>query len=74
MDYSSGKGSSCVSNSEVGGSASQTSAHSSAHTTTKPIATTTYFPTSLHYLHKSLYELVLYLEQNHIKHYDLYYD
>ena len=38
------------------------------------IATTTYFQTSLHYLHKSLYELVLYLEQNHIKHYDLYCD
>ena len=38
------------------------------------VTTTTYFPTSLHYLHKSLYELVLYLEQNHIKHYDLYYD
>ena len=38
------------------------------------VTTTTYFQTSLHYLHKSLYELVLYLEQNHIKHYDLYYD
>ena len=38
------------------------------------VTTTTYFPISLHYLHKSLYEFVLYLEQNHIKHYDLYYD
>lgn len=45
-----------MSNGGEGDSAPHSFAHSSAHTTTKPIAITTYFQTSLHYLHKSLYE------------------
>ena len=59
MDYSSGKGSSCVSNSEVGGSASQTSAHTFAHTTTKPIAANTNLAASADYHQQSFYEYLL---------------
>ena len=59
MDYSSGKGSSCVSNSEVGGSVSQTSAHTFAHTTTKPIATNTNLAANRDYRVQSSYERYL---------------
>ena len=59
MDCNNSKGSSCVSNSEVGGSASQTSAHVFAHTTTKPIATNTNLVASRDYRVQSSYERYL---------------
>ena len=48
-----------MSNSEVGGSASQTSAHASAHTTTKPIAITTNLAANRDYHVQSSYERYL---------------
>ena len=48
-----------MSNSEVGGSVSQTSAHTFAHTTTKPIATNTNLAANRDCLVQSLYEQYL---------------